>query len=70
MSKPPQEAGFYWVKTGSYKWFNGIAHVTGDAPYLQLTEVWMPADSKIAHSPGLYSVSEWGPKIEHPEAHR
>ncbi len=57
----PTKAGQYWVKTGTYEWFNAIAFIGGEAPFLRVNAVVdVCGESKPLH------VTEFGPEIQHP----
>lgn len=62
--KLPQEPGFYWAKTGSYKWFNAIVNVYGEAPFFRIVG-WHTVDDVIFKS--ITDITEFGDKIEEME---
>lgn len=64
--QPPSEPGLYWVKTDGYRWFNAIAHIWGETPYLHLSSVYFPYDSSVRKL-ALSDIAEWGDRIPQPE---
>lgn len=59
----PNEKGFYWAKTDSFKWFNAIVHVVGDSPFYTI-EGWCTYSETCFTK--LSKIEEWRPKIEEP----
>lgn len=63
----PTEPGIYWAKTGSYRWFNALACVDGEAPFLTVASVWFYPDDKMSTSVSPSKIAVWGPRVEVPE---
>ena len=60
-----KESGFYWAKSGDYKWFNCIVHIHGEVPYLEWT-VWdMGLNERLLKGKGKPDFV-FGLKIEEP----
>lgn len=64
--KKPIEAGLYFVKTKNYKYFNGIAEVTGESPFLKIT-LYDRANQILAKEYPYYNITEWSNKIIEPD---
>jgi hypothetical protein len=63
--QPPSEPGFYWAKTGSFKWWNVIAEVYGKPPFLKIRGWDRTKDTLFKYD--SEDIEGWGPKIEIPE---
>lgn len=63
--QPPTEAGLYWAKSGTYKWFNLIVEIYGESPFFKIRAWCRPKDQiiNISHT----DIAEWGDKIVEPE---
>jgi hypothetical protein len=64
----PDSIGFYWAKSGSYKWYNLIVEVHGESPFFRL-RAWHLFDQTLTAIES-WSIKEWGPKIEQPMGHQ
>lgn len=62
--KPPEKAGFYFAKSGTYEWFNLFCRVSGEAPFLKI-EAWHLVDDKI-YSIDPMDITEWGSEVIKP----
>lgn len=60
--KTPTEPGLYRVSTGSYKWFNGVAEIYGDPPFLRV-RLWIPGENACLELKGTYPITTWGPML-------
>lgn len=65
----PQEEGFHWARTSGHDWWNCIACVHGDAPFLKV-DVWIYLDDRLVANANVYDIEEFGPKIERPEKNK
>lgn len=60
----PDSIGFYWARSGSYKWYNLIVEVYGESPFFGL-RAWDISDQRIGKV-NSWDIKAWGPKIEQP----
>lgn len=65
----PAEPGLYFAKTGTFKWYDSIVSVQGDAPFLYIE--WAVAMGSLMDRTPIYhkpiaSHYQFGPKIERP----
>lgn len=58
----PDHAGLYFCRTGNYEWFNAIAAVNGQAPFLKFT---LHDSSNLSLMQGMTfsDIKGWGPEI-------
>ena len=63
----PNYPGYYWAATRNCKWWNLIAEISGNAPFLKV-DIY-----SLGYFPRSYGgppceldIDKWGPKIEKP----
>ena len=62
----PTKSGLYWARTHGYNWFNLIAEVSGDAPFLSIATYDLHRKTHM-HDALPSAIVEWGPDISKPE---
>lgn len=65
MTTPPNRPGYYWAKSGNYKWFNLLVCIHGDAPFLKI-KAWNLVEDKVF----IYEssdITEWSDEISKPK---
>lgn len=63
----PDHPGLYWAKTGTYKWFNVIAVISNDPPFMSVVFYDSVSLGVTDRKYSLSDVTEWGPEILRPE---
>lgn len=58
----PSKPGFYWARIKGYNWFNLIAQVYGDVPFLRL-DIWYVGTSEAVEDVELELIEEFGDLI-------
>lgn len=58
----PNKPGYYWAKSESYQWFNLIARLSGEPPFMQI-HVWHLFDDKV-YKVNPDRITEWGEPID------
>ena len=66
MNNVPTEAGLYFASSDNFKWYNLIVEVYGDLPFFRVN-IWDRYYNKLYADVVIYSINQWGPKIEIPE---
>jgi hypothetical protein len=61
----PDHPGMFFCKTGTCKWFNTIAVVKGEHPFLRVI-FHDSTDLSIKLNTEVSDVTEWGPELERP----
>lgn len=56
----PTELGLYWVRSEGCRWWNGIAEISGEVPFLKISTYAYFTDSICNPS----NIFEFGDKIE------
>ena len=65
MKNQPTKKGLYWCKLDKeYNFFNCIAEVDGEAPYLYIEQVWVINKERIEKNIKYFDIVKWGDKIE------
>lgn len=58
----PQGPGFYWARSGNHEWWNLIAFVWGEPPFMRI-RTWNYADGTGHDDAKPYQIAEFGPMI-------
>jgi len=61
----PTKSGLYWARTHGYKWFNLIAEISGEAPFLSIATYDL-MHKTFSHDVPSSAIVEWGPDISKP----
>lgn len=58
----PSGPGIFWARTKGYHWWNLIAHVYGDVPFLKV-DLWSVMDCTATEDASIMDIVEFGDMI-------